>query len=628
MAAVAGCATMAEETEAGAEFKEASNEQPRVARLLRFCQRLRDAGDYAVAVGMCRRAHELNPESVEPVLLMAQTLQAMGNNREAASAYRTVLKMDAMNAEARIGLGRAYIGLKQYEMAQQTLESALEVDDQDHRVYNALGVINDLANKHEAAQVYYRSGLELDPENVSLRSNLGLSLSLTGQHAEAIALLSGLVNDHDADATSRQNLALAYGMAGNMTAAETVGRIDLPAPAVANNLDYYAENRTQAEVEAAPTQMAAAEPVEDPSDQGRPAELAWSIDDFQGLGTTETITATPKSRPAGQTPDQPPAEPNLVIADLVGGAEAQTAPVEPMVASLAEQIPVASPWGDALPETTDRDTFDGTLTAELRGGQEMGADGPVDTSVAAVDPDAPMPMHRGAGRLATAGTGSSTNGTHGVQLGAYTDGSRVYEGWRELQGRAPAQLGNLLPSIERVERADGGVIFRLRTQAVGGRADADRLCEDLKTNAVDCMVVPVAGSTTTAVAAAAPATETMSDATDAPPKPAVNAKPESEIGVLSRSEHFAVQLGAFRDSARSDKAWRDLNVSAPDLLAGVEKDLRRADLGPDKGVYYRLRTQPMASREGADNLCLSLMSRGIECVVVRVPNTVTSALDS
>ena len=102
-----------------------------------------------------------------------------------------------------------------------------------------------------------------------------------------------------------------------------------------------------------------------------------------------------------------------------------------MLASLANEIPVASPWGDALPETTDRDTFDGTMTAQLRGGDDMRADGPVDTSVAAVDPDALLPMQRGAG-------------THGVQLGAYTDGSRVYEGWRELQGRAPALLGNLL----------------------------------------------------------------------------------------------------------------------------------------------------------------------------------------
>ena len=222
---------------------------------------------------------------------------------------------------------------------------------------------------------------------------------------------------------------------------------------------------------------------------------------------------------------------------------------------------------------------------------------------------------------------SPAKGTHGVQLGAYTDGSRVYEGWRELQGRAPAQLGNLVPSIERAERTDGtGTIFRLRTQPVGGRAEADRLCESLKMNAVDCMVVPVAQTAVAEATPAAPdrraalAAETMSDATDER-QAAAPVKPESEIGVLSRSEHFAVQLGAYRDSARSDKAWRDLNDSAPDLLAGVKKDLRRADLGPAKGVYYRLRTEPMSSRDSADTLCLSLMSRGIECVVVRVPTT-------
>ena len=40
-------------------------------------------------------------------------------------------------------------------------------------------------------------------------------------------MLGGFANDPAAGVTSRQNLALAYGLAGDTSAAENIGRIDL-----------------------------------------------------------------------------------------------------------------------------------------------------------------------------------------------------------------------------------------------------------------------------------------------------------------------------------------------------------------------------------------------------------------
>ena len=73
-----------------------------------------------------------------------------------------------------------------------------------------------------------------------LRNNLGLSLALSGQYAEAIELLRAIVDEPGAKARNRQNLALAYGLAGDLTAAERISRLDLDEEAVQNNLSYFA----------------------------------------------------------------------------------------------------------------------------------------------------------------------------------------------------------------------------------------------------------------------------------------------------------------------------------------------------------------------------------------------------
>jgi hypothetical protein len=73
-----------------------------------------------------------------------------------------------------------------------------------------------------------------------LRNNLGLSLALAGKHAEAIELLRAVVDEPGAKARNRQNLALAYGLAGDLTAAERISRLDLDEESVQNNLSYFA----------------------------------------------------------------------------------------------------------------------------------------------------------------------------------------------------------------------------------------------------------------------------------------------------------------------------------------------------------------------------------------------------
>ena len=78
-----------------------------------------------------------------------------------------------------------------------------------------------------------------------------------------------------------------------------------------------------------------------------------------------------------------------------------------------------------------------------------------------------------------------------------------------------------------------------------------------------------------------------------------------------------VQLAAMPDAKRAERAWQDMAQRAGDVLHDMGHQVQRADLGPDKGVLFRLRAGPIDTVESARSLCSALERRGIACFVVR-----------
>lgn len=83
-----------------------------------------------------------------------------------------------------------------------------------------------------------------------------------------------------------------------------------------------------------------------------------------------------------------------------------------------------------------------------------------------------------------AATGASPSGV-GVQLAAYSSRSRAEQGWRELSRRTDALSGFRYRIEEGV--VDIGTVYRLQAVA-GDRAAANRLCDNLKSDGIDCQV--------------------------------------------------------------------------------------------------------------------------------------------
>lgn len=108
-----------------------------------------------------------------------------------------------------------------------------------------------------------------------------------------------------------------------------------------------------------------------------------------------------------------------------------------------------------------------------------------------------------------------------------------------------------------------------------------------------------------------PASEPVKEAAKTQAAPA-KARPKPAV-----KEKYRLQLAALRSKAAVDRAWKRLQERHRNLLAGLRLTVERKDLGPPKGVYYRLLAGPIDDRKKARRLCADLEKRKVGCLVVR-----------
>lgn len=108
-----------------------------------------------------------------------------------------------------------------------------------------------------------------------------------------------------------------------------------------------------------------------------------------------------------------------------------------------------------------------------------------------------------------------------------------------------------------------------------------------------------------------PAATTQQPPPQSQPAPAASAAaaPSTSAG----GTHM-VQVGAFKSQAEADAQWASLQRKLGDYAAGRSTDVERADLGA-KGVFFRLRVGPFATKGEAQAYCDGLKARGSDCMV-------------
>ena len=105
----------------------------------------------------------------------------------------------------------------------------------------------------------------------------------------------------------------------------------------------------------------------------------------------------------------------------------------------------------------------------------------------------------------------------------------------------------------------------------------------------------------------------VAEAPPAPPPPAPKT-PAKEAGTAPA---YKVQLAAVRSLERAQGEWERMRRKNSDLLGNLSLSVVKADLGPEKGVVYRLRAGPVTDKAAARALCAKLARQKMGCLVVR-----------
>jgi cell division protein FtsN len=85
---------------------------------------------------------------------------------------------------------------------------------------------------------------------------------------------------------------------------------------------------------------------------------------------------------------------------------------------------------------------------------------------------------------------------------------------------------------------------------------------------------------------------------------------------IASSEGNFVQLSSQRSMEQAQSAYADLQSRYASVLGSLSPQIQEADLGA-KGIYFRVRVGPWATRAEAIAVCESLKSAGGDCIVIR-----------
>ena len=154
----------------------------------RYGQFLKGAGQYDDAVKQLKRALELKPDHAGALILYADIMIEEKKYDEAIAKYEQALKLVQGDPNklrtVQTKLGRAYMGKKEYDQAQDLFAKVLKGDPTDQQVLTLMGDLLFATEKFADAASYYKQALQqgVKPD---LRVKLGNSLLKAGSLKEA-----------------------------------------------------------------------------------------------------------------------------------------------------------------------------------------------------------------------------------------------------------------------------------------------------------------------------------------------------------------------------------------------------------------------------------------------------------
>jgi len=85
---------------------------------------------------------------------------------------------------------------------------------------------------------------------------------------------------------------------------------------------------------------------------------------------------------------------------------------------------------------------------------------------------------------------------------------------------------------------------------------------------------------------------------------------------MGAAKVYTVQIASYRSEQEASAGWQTLTAEQAGLLGNLPHAVAKADLGAEKGVFYRLQAGSFSDRNEAKALCSDLKNHSIDCMVV------------
>ncbi|MBM3617050.1 MAG: SPOR domain-containing protein, partial [Alphaproteobacteria bacterium] len=208
-----------------------------------------------------------------------------------------------------------------------------------------------------------------------------------------------------------------------------------------------------------------------------------------------------------------------------------------------------------------------------------------------------------------------------VQLGYFTSKEAAFAFSRDISRKHPDLLQLVRIRIVnpyeggRPASARSGEHTSMRMGPFKDQSTINRVCAIAKENKLTCSLVNEVG-TSGARASATAGRSRYNPAESASRREAVNRGYSRTAGAQPAGAYW-VQLGAFDSTAAAQQRWVELQKSNNDKLGRLAPQVSYPALSSSTAPVYHLRTGPFVNKVGALDLCDTLRTRAVNCVVVQ-----------
>ncbi|MFM6010853.1 MAG: tetratricopeptide repeat protein [Dolichospermum sp.] len=147
--------------------------------------------------------------TVEQLFKQGKTAEAVGNNSQAETIWREILRVEPNNGKAYNNLGNALRRQRKLAEALAAHQKALQINHNDAEAYVGIGNVLNAQGKPEEALAYHKKALQLNPKLAIAYNGLGIALIGQKKLDEAVAAYQKAIELDPKYATAYNNLGIA-----------------------------------------------------------------------------------------------------------------------------------------------------------------------------------------------------------------------------------------------------------------------------------------------------------------------------------------------------------------------------------------------------------------------------------